>query len=52
MGASYSQKMLGAIGAAGSLVASFFLATPRAAYGLTGLVAAAACVGSLYLRQW
>ena len=52
MGAAYSQKMLGAIGTAGTLVASLFLATPRAAYGLTGLLAASACLGTLYVRQW
>jgi len=52
MGAAFSHKMLGVIGTAGSLVASLFLATPKAAYGFTGLLAASACLGTLYLRQW
>lgn len=52
MGAAYSQKIFGAIGTAGSLVASLFLNTPRAVYGLIGFAAASACLGSLYMRQW
>lgn len=50
MAAAITKKTLGAIGAAGSLVASLFLSTPRYAYGLTGLLAASGAIGLLYLK--
>ncbi len=47
-----STKLLGAIGAAGSLVASIFLSPPKYVWGVSGLVIAAASLGVLLKQHW
>lgn len=52
MAEKISGKLLSAIGAAGSLVASIFLTPPKYVWGVSGLVIAAASLGVLLRQQW
>lgn len=47
-----ANKVLGAITAAGSLVASIFLSPPRYVWGISGLVIAASSLGLILKHNW
>lgn len=47
-----STKLLSAIGAVGSLVASIFLSPPKYVWGSSGLVVAAASLGVILKQHW
>jgi hypothetical protein len=47
-----ADKILGLVGAAGSLVASVFLSPPKYVWGVSGLVIAATSLGLILQNRW